>query len=82
MNLGDGKMLHWKIYIKYWKLPELQGLTVLEAGKKILELEEILKNKNFKKATFLDVAKFKIIWLIKILWLCVNKPFDLLFDLI
>ena len=39
MNLGDGKMLHWKTYIKYWKLPELQGLTVLEAGKKIMEWE-------------------------------------------
>ena len=75
-------MIKHKIFIKYWKLPELQGLTVLEAGEKIMELEEILRKKNFKKATFLDVAKFKIIWIVKILWLCVNKPFDLLFDLI
>ena len=33
-------MIPWKIFIKYWKLPELQGLTVLEAGKKIMELED------------------------------------------
>lgn len=25
-------------------------------------------NNDYKKATFLDVAKFKIKWLIKILW--------------
>ena len=75
-------MIKQKVFIKYWNLPELQGLTVLEAGEKIMELEKILKDKNFKKATFLDVAKFKIIWILKILWLCLNKPFDLLFDLI
>lgn len=75
-------MIHWKTYIKYWNLAELQGLTVLEAGEKIMELEKYLKNKNFKKAKFLDVAKFKILWILKILWLCVNKPFDLLIDLI
>jgi hypothetical protein len=75
-------MIKHKVFIKYWKLPELQGLTVLEAGKKILELEEILKGKNFKKATFLDVAKFKIKWILKILWLFINYPFDSLFDLI
>ena len=75
-------MINYYTFIKDCKLPELQGLTVLEAGKKIMELEEILRKKNFKKATFLDVAKFKIIWILKVLWLCVNKPFDLLFDLI
>lgn len=37
---------------------------------------------KFKKANFWQIVKFKIIWLIKILWLCVNKPFDLLIDLI
>ena len=71
-------MIKHKVFIKYWKLPELQGLTVLEAGEKIMELEKILKDKNFKKATFLDVAKFKIIWIVKILWFCINYPFDLL----
>lgn len=75
-------MIHWKTYIKYWNLPELQGLTVLEAGKKIMELEESLKGKNFKKATFIEVVKFKIKWIAKILWLFINYPFDLLFDLI
>ena len=75
-------MIKHKVFIKYWKLPELQGLTVLEAGKKIMELEEILRKKNFKKATFLEVVKFKIKWIAKILWLFINYPFDLLFDLI
>lgn len=32
-------MLHWKIYIKYWRDKELQDLTVIEAVKKILEME-------------------------------------------
>lgn len=73
-------MIKHKVFIKYWKLPELQGLTVLEAGKKILELEEILKNKNFKKATFLDVAKFKIIWVARVVWYCINMPLDILLE--
>lgn len=42
----------------------------------------MLYNEDFKKASFWQIVKFKIIWLIKILWLCVNKPFDLLIDLI
>ena len=41
-------MIHWKTYIKYWNLPELQGLTVLEAGKKIMELEG--RNKKYMEA--------------------------------
>jgi hypothetical protein len=32
-------MLHWKIYIKYWRDKELQDLTVIEAVKKILKME-------------------------------------------
>lgn len=32
-------MIKHKVFIKYWKLPELQGLTVLEAGKKIIKME-------------------------------------------
>ena len=31
--------IHWKIYIKYWKNKELQNLTIIEAVKKILEME-------------------------------------------
>ena len=71
-------MIHWKTYIKYWKIQELQGLTVLEAGKKIMELEKYLKDKNFKKATFLDVAKFKIIWVARVVWYCINRPIEIL----
>ncbi len=32
-------MLHWKIYIKHWRDKELQGLTIVEAVEKILEME-------------------------------------------
>lgn len=32
-------MINYYTFIKYWNLPELQGLTVLEAGKKIMEWE-------------------------------------------
>lgn len=32
-------MLHWKTYIKHWKDEELQGLTIVEAVEKILEME-------------------------------------------
>lgn len=32
-------MLHWKIYIKHWRDKKLQGLTIVEAVKKILEME-------------------------------------------
>ena len=32
-------MIKHKVFIKYWKLPELQGLTVLEAGEKIIKME-------------------------------------------
>ena len=32
-------MLHWKTYIKHWKDKKLQGLTIVEAVKKILEME-------------------------------------------
>nr|DAN32625.1 MAG TPA: hypothetical protein [Caudoviricetes sp.] len=32
-------MLHWKTFIKHWRDKELQGLTIVEAVKKILEME-------------------------------------------
>ena len=41
-------MIKHKVFIKYWKLPELKGLTVLEAGKKIMELEG--RNKKYMEA--------------------------------
>lgn len=45
-------------------------------------MEKKTKDKNFKKATFIEVVKFKIKWIAKILWFVINYPFDLLFDLI
>jgi len=40
-------------------------------------------NEDFKKASFKDVIKFKIKWIVieikwivKIIWKCVNYPFD------
>ena len=32
-------MIHWKTYIKYWKNKELQGLTIIEAVERMLEME-------------------------------------------
>ncbi len=32
-------MMHWKTFIKYWKDKRLKGLTLMEAGKLILEWE-------------------------------------------
>ena len=32
-------MISWKIYIKHWRNKELQGLTIVEAVEKILEME-------------------------------------------
>ena len=44
----------------------------------------MLYNKDFKKASFKDVIKFKIkwivikvIWIVKVVWKCVNYLFDL-----
>lgn len=31
---------------------------------------------EFKKASFLQIVKFKIMWIVKIIWKCVNYPFD------
>ena len=39
---------------------------------------EIKENKKIAKATFVDVIKFKVIWIFKILWSVINYPFDLL----
>lgn len=36
----------------------------------------MLYNEDFKKASFKDVIKFKIKWIVKIIWKCVNYPFD------
>lgn len=42
-------MIHWKTFIKHWRDKELQGLTIVEAVKKILEMER--KNeKEIKRA--------------------------------
>ena len=37
---------------------------------------EIKENKKIAKATFIDVIKFKVIWIVKIILKCVNYPFD------
>ena len=33
---------------------------------------------EFKKASFKEIVKHKIKWIVKILWFCINYPFDLL----
>lgn len=39
-----------------------------------------MKNKKLKKVTFFNYLKFKIKWVFKILWLCLNYPFDKLLE--
>ena len=36
---------------------------------------------EFKKASVIDVIKFKIKWILKILWFGINYWFDVLIDL-
>ena len=37
-----------------------------------------MKNKsdNFKKASVINITKYKIMWLIKVVWGALNKGFD------
>lgn len=39
-----------------------------------------MENKKFKKVTFFNYLKFKIKCVFKILWLCLNYPFDKLLE--
>jgi len=39
-----------------------------------------MKNRNFKKANIANVIKYKIKWLLKTIWVCINKPFDILME--
>lgn len=39
-----------------------------------------MENVDFKKATAIDVIKFKIKWVLKMLWYCINKPLDILLE--
>jgi len=41
-----------------------------------------MKFNKIKKASFWQIVKFKVKWIVKVIWKCVNYPFDLLFDLI
>lgn len=39
-----------------------------------------MENENFAKATAIDVIKFKIKWVLKLIWFCINKPLDILLE--
>lgn len=39
-----------------------------------------MKNSDFKKANIVNVIKYKIKWLLKTIWVCINKPFDILME--
>ena len=39
-----------------------------------------MKNKKIKKVTFFNYLKFKIKWVFKVLWYCINRPFDILME--
>lgn len=36
-----------------------------------------MKFNKFKKASFWQIVKFKVKWIVKILWNFINYPFDL-----
>lgn len=38
----------------------------------------INKDENFARASLKDVVKFKVIFLFKLIWYCINKPLDTL----
>ena len=62
-------MIKHKIFIKYWKLPELQGLTVLEAGKKIIWTINL---KSF------EILQIPFLQLLLFLWTINLKSFEIL----
>ncbi len=37
-----------------------------------------MKNKKLKKVTFFNYLKFKIKWVLKVVWYCINKPIEIL----
>nr|DAS68097.1 MAG TPA: hypothetical protein [Caudoviricetes sp.] len=39
----------------------------------------MLYNEDFKKASIKEIIKHKIKWIVKILWLCLNLLFDLIY---
>ena len=41
-----------------------------------------MKNESddFKKASVMKVIKFKVKWLLKFIWYCINKPLDILME--
>ena len=63
-------MIKHKVFIKYWRLPELQGLSLVAAVERMLKME-------FKKASIKEIIKHKIKWIVKIL----NYPFKKLEEL-
>lgn len=34
-----------------------------------------MKKKNFKKVTFFNYLKFKVKWVVKVIWIVINYPF-------
>ena len=36
-----------------------------------------MKFNKIKKASFWQIVKFKVIWIVKVVWKCLNYPFDL-----
>ena len=41
---------------------------------------KIKENENFAKANIKDIVKFKVILLFKLIWFCINRPFDILME--
>ena len=39
-----------------------------------------MENENFKKASVINIFKFKIKWVLKVAWYCINRPVDILME--
>ena len=38
------------------------------------------KSDDFKKASVMKVIKFKVKWLLKLIWYCINRPIEILLE--
>mgnify|MGYP000881008604 CR=1 FL=1 len=38
------------------------------------------KSDDFKKASVMNVIKFKVKWLLKLIWYCINRPIEILLE--
>jgi hypothetical protein len=52
-----------------------QAVIIANTGRKIKSFEIYYRELSFK-----NYLKFKIKWVFKVLWYCINRPFDILME--